>query len=347
MHAIRHLLACTLLLCIAHTSHADQVILKNGDIISGKVISKSGNTLVFNTDYAGDMKINWNNVSTLSTDQPVVTLFEDDSYVKTGFLPAESGKVRVFRSEEIVAQENHLHPAHGLDDILYINPTPEQSGRGYKFTARANLALSQNRGNSVNQQGHMDGEMQMRAKAWRYTLGGEANQASTEQTTSTFNRRAYTSYDKFLNEKDFVYVQGSLEMDKFKDINLRSVIGGGYGYQVYETENTRLSVKGGLDLVSLDHYVAASEQFAALGWHIDFNHKLETWPLEVFHSQNGYRGFNSEGDILLKTRTGLRIPIKGGLSATAQVNQSWESNPAPGRKNSDTQIMFGLGYAYN
>lgn len=366
MRAIRTIMACMLLLGIARTTYADQVILKNGDIISGKVINKSGDTLTFNTTYAGDLKISWKEISTLSTDSPVATLLDDDSYLNTSLLPAESGAVRItVRNGKAGAQEETSsangngsssfdeadiqNQAYGLNDILYINPTPEESGRGYRYSGRANLAISDTSGNSNYQQVHLDAEIQKRARDWRYTVGGEANRARDEDTTSVSNRRLYGSYDSFYTRTDFLYAHAALEQDRFRDIRSRRVLGVGYGYQVYETENTKLSLKGGPDLVSVERYEAPDEAFGALGWHVDFTHKMTHFssvPIEIFHLQDGYRGFNSDGDILVKTRSGLRIPLSKDFVATAQYNLNWENNPAPGRSSTDRQLLVGIGYMF-
>ena len=337
-----------LLLSIAKATYADQVILKNGDIISGRVVSKSGDILTFNTSYAGDLKIKWKEISTLSTDQPVATLLHDDSYMKTSLLPSERGSVRISGKDQ-EGDGTMDNESHGLGEILYINPTPEESGRGYRYSGRANLAFTDTSGNSDNQQLHVDAEIQKRAKAYRYTLGGEANRAKDNELTSVSNRRLYGSYDSFYTPTQFLYVHGALENDRFRDIRMRSVAGVGYGYQVYETATTKLSLKGGPDLVSVERYEAANEFFGALGWHVDFTHKTDyftTAPIELFHVQDGYRGLNSQGDILLKTRTGVRIPLRQGFVATAQYNLDWESHPAPDRRNSDRQFLLGIGYVF-
>lgn len=364
MRAIRIIMACMLLLGIASTTYADQVILKNGDIISGRVISKSGDTLTFNTSYAGDLKISWKEISTLSTDSPVATLLDDDSYLHTSLLPAESGAVRITArngksagapAKSAANEGAHFdeaeieNKAYGLNDILYINPTPEESGRGYRYSGRANLAVSDTSGNSNYQQVHIDAEIQKRARDWRYTVGGEANRARDEDTTSVSNRRLYGSYDSFYTRTEFLYAHAALEQDRFRDIRNRRVLGVGYGYQVYETENTKLSLKGGPDLVSVERYEAPDEAFGALGWHVDFTHRmtyLSSVPIEVFHLQDGYRGLNRDADILIKTRSGLRIPLSKDFVATAQYHVNWENNPAPDRSSTDRQLMIGVGYMF-
>lgn len=365
MRAIRIIMACMLLLGIASTTYADQVILKNGDIISGRVISKSGDTLTFNTAYAGDLKISWKEISTLSTDSPVATLLDDDSYLHTSLLPAESGAVRITArngksagapAKSAANEGAHFdeaeieNQAYGLNDILYINPTPEESGRGYRYSGRANLAVSDTSGNSNYQQVHVDAEIQKRARDWRYTVGGEANRARDEDTTSVSNRRLYGSYDSFYTRTEFLYAHAALEQDRFRDIRNRRVLGVGYGYQVYETENTKLSLKGGPDLVSVERYEAPDEAFGALGWHVDFTHRmtyLSSVPIEIFHLQDGYRSLSRAASVLVQTRSGLRFPLSGGLHALTQLNLDWESDPAPGRQKLDSKVLIGIGYAYD
>jgi len=371
MHYFRHLTAtlCSAFLTLTCISaHADQVILKNGDTITGKVVSKSGKVLTFKTDYAGTLKITWDKVSTLATDQPVAALLKDDRYLNAKLKPAASGNVTLSQNDAQSdakpsasddasngSANNNANdqpstqppaPVSNLDNILYINPTPEESGRGYQYAGHANLAVSDNSGNSVSQQTHADGEIQKRAKAYRYTLGGEFNNASDSNVNSVSNSRVYASYDSFYTPTDFLYVHGALENDKFTDIKLRTLGGVGYGYQIYNTDTTMLSIKGGPDLVNIVHYASPNENFIALGWHVSFNHKLSKFSAELFHTQDGYLGLNSDNDIMFKTRSGLRIPISGGLTATVQYNVDWEKNSVPGLGNTDRQLLIGIGYVF-
>lgn len=311
---------------------ADQLHLKNGDRLTGSVISKRGNTLTFNTAYAGELKIDWDEVAQLDTDKPVDVMLKDDSHrqlsLKTQTRPASPDM-----------------PA--LADIAYINPNPEESGRGYRVLGKANFAFTQSEGNSSSDQLHADAEVTVLARDYRYTIGGEVDRASIEGTKADDSRRAYGSYDSFFDKQQFLFVHGQLQRDPFRDIDLRTVVGAGYGYQFYDTETTRFSLKGGLDRVKLDRYEATTEDFSALGWHADFSHKLANSDIELFHVQDGYRGLDKQASVLIQTRTGFRFPLNSGLYAMTQVNLDWESDPAPGRRQTDTKLLIGLGYAYD
>ncbi|HWV17212.1 MAG TPA: DUF481 domain-containing protein [Rhodocyclaceae bacterium] len=311
---------------------ADQVWLKNGDRLSGNVVSKRGNTLTFNTSYAGELKIDWDEVAQLNTDKPVDVMLKDDEH-------------RQLTLETRSRTGSAAMPT--LGEIVYINPNPEESGRGYRVSAKANFGYTQSEGNSTSDQLHADAEMIVRARDYRLTLGGEMDKASVDKKQADDSRRAYGSYDSFFNKREFLFTHGQLQNDRFRDIELRAVVGGGYGYQFYDSETTRLSVKAGLDMVNLDRYNAPRERFAALGWHVDLVHKLTRSDIEVFHTQDGYRGLSQAASVLVQTRTGLRFPLSGGLHALTQLNLDWESDPAPGRKKLDSKVLIGIGYAYD
>lgn len=321
-----------ILAAISASALADQLILKNGDRLSGSVVAKRGNTLTFNTSYAGELKIDWDEVAELKTDKAVNIMLQDESHRQLIL----SSRTRPTRADM---------PA--LGDIAYINPNPEESGRGYRVSAKANFGYTQSEGNSTSDQLHTDAEMIVRARDYRLTLGGEMDKASVDKKQADDSRRAYGSYDSFFNKREFLFTHGQLQNDRFRDIELRAVVGGGYGYQFYDTETTRLSVKTGLDMVNLDRYNAPREHFAALGWHIDLVHKLAGSNIEFFHDQDGYRGLSQAASVLVQTRTGLRFPLSGGLHALTQLNLDWESDPAPGRKKLDSKVLIGIGYTYD
>ncbi|MBU0614393.1 hypothetical protein KJ766_03890, partial [Patescibacteria group bacterium] len=67
-----HLLltACLFLSCAT----GDEILLKNGDQISGKIIKKEGEKIYINTSYAGEIAILWKEVTSITTDEPIEIL---------------------------------------------------------------------------------------------------------------------------------------------------------------------------------------------------------------------------------------------------------------------------------
>lgn len=62
---------------ITHMAFADEVVLDNGDRITGKLVRLQEGKLIFKTDYAGEITIQAKKVSRLATDEPVETTLLD------------------------------------------------------------------------------------------------------------------------------------------------------------------------------------------------------------------------------------------------------------------------------
>lgn len=230
--------------------------------------------------------------------------------------------------------------------IHFINPTPDEAGTGFTRGGRAGLSLTQTRGNSTDDFYHGDVELVLRGKVRRYTLSGDGNYGRDGGVASTFNWRAGGRFDQFYRPKEFVYIRLALENDRYKDIRLRSQLGGGYGYQLYENDATTLNVRGGLAHITTSHYDDNRERYAAFTWGAELKHKLKSWTAEFFHIQDGTTALDGKHGTVLQTKTGFRMPLGEQLSATAQINADWESEPGPESKEADTTVMFGLGYVF-
>ncbi len=70
------LCACSLL------SAADQVVLKNGDIITGTVIKKDGDKLTLKNEFLGEVTMPWSAVKSLKSDQDLNVVLPGGETVK-------------------------------------------------------------------------------------------------------------------------------------------------------------------------------------------------------------------------------------------------------------------------
>lgn len=320
---IRTLAAAMILTAAA--AQADTVTLANGDRLSGKVLHKSGDVLTFETTYAGKIKIRWSEVRTLTTDAPVGVMLEGES-----------------EPRRIVLSPGSIDPGR----IAYLNPLPEESGRGVTYKGRVALAASAARGNSSSSSLHGEGAFNARAKGYRYGLRARVDQAKDTGQTVASNWRVSGNYDHFLAPKRFVYGRGFAERDRFRDIKLRTGAGGGYGWQLYDTDRTQLAIRGGVDAVSVRHNDGSGENYPALGWGLHLSHRLWQRKVELFHNQEGFWNLRHTEQVTLHTSTGLRIPLSSGMTANAQVDLDWDRAPPPGVKAVDTTWLLGLGYEW-
>src|ERR1700733_11882133 len=63
-------------------AHADEVIFKNGDKLTGKIESSDGGKLIITTKVAGKITVDMKDVKTFSTDAPVTIKLQDGNILK-------------------------------------------------------------------------------------------------------------------------------------------------------------------------------------------------------------------------------------------------------------------------
>ena len=313
----------------------DEIRLKNGDRISGKVVSMQEGKLVFKTSYAGEISVDWSKVLSLSADTPIKIEIGDEAFLEGMTRPAEDGKM-VLETEKIARGLSF-----DLSDVTSINKLAEPT---LKLKGYVNVGLTTTKGNTDTETQHFDGEFVARTEKNRYTLGAEYNRAEDQGEETANNTLGYAKYDHFLNEKWFFSSNASFEKDKFKDLNLRSSLGVGAGYQFLETLLTNLSLEAGLTYVNEDFEPGEDNDYPAGRWALDYDRYLFHEIIQFFHYHEGFVGLEDTNDMFIRTRTGLRLPLYKNLKSTVQYNLDWDKNPEAGREKKDEMYLFTLGY---
>jgi len=319
---------------------ADEVRLKNGDVITGTVVKKETDKLIFNTNYAGDINIAWSEISSLDTKEPVQVYLTDET-VLTGVIGAsQSGRAK------IVIVDSDAQADVDLNQLNYINPNPLVSGVGVVWTGNINLGGAITQGNTDTSLVRADGETIARTKYNRFTVGGVVNRAKSNNVDTEYNSRGYAKYDKFLTKKWYLYTNITLENDRFRDINLRSTTGVGNGYQLYEQDDLNLAIEGGINYIKVDYEMAKDESYASGRWALRYDQKPMSGDVQFFHQHEILFGLEKTANTLVFSKTGLRVPIAKNLNASSQINLDYNSNPAENRKKMDKTLLFSLGYGW-
>lgn len=319
-------------------SLADEVRLKNGDRLTGQVIRMEAGKLILKTIYAGEISIVWQEVARLKTDGSVKVVLKDETALEGTTLAIENGKM-------MLETANLEAPASfRMTDVKAINP---KSIKTVKITTRANVNITSERGNTDSDNYYFDGEFVARTEKNRYKIGGELSKEDSDGTTTSQNWLAYGNYSHFLNEKWYLYTDTFFEHDEFKDLNLRSTLGAGAGYQIFETPLLNLSISAGLAMVDENFDVAEDNDYSAGQWSVNYDQYFFEKFVQLFHVNTGFVSLEDANDWFLKTRTGLRFPVYKGLTATLQYNFDWDNQPSVDAETEEsTKFIFLLGYEF-
>lgn len=328
----------TISFVFAGYSLADEVRLKNGDKLTGQVIRMEADKLILKTTYAGEITITWQEVVAVMTDTSVKVVLKDETALEGTTKAIEDGKMKLDTGKL------ETPASFSMADVKAINPVPVKT---VKITARANASVTSERGNTKSENYYFDGEFVARTKKNRYKIGGELTKEKTDDITTSKNWLAYGNYSHFLSKKWYLYADTLSEHDEFKDLNLRSTLGAGGGYQIYETPMLNLSIAAGLAMVDENFDLAEDNNYSAGQWSVNYDQYFFDKFVQLFHTNTGFVSLEDSKDWFLKTRTGLRFPLYKGITATFQYNYDWNNQPSVGAETEeDTKFIFLLGYEF-
>ena len=128
---------------------ADELIVHNGDKLTGTLLQLEDGRLVFNTDYAGEITVPSAKVRRLTTDASMHVTMQDGT----------TQKGTVFYRDAEADQT-----ASGIDiamvQTVFPKPVPP-----VKYSARANVGITNERGNTDTEQYRVDAEFIAHARA--------------------------------------------------------------------------------------------------------------------------------------------------------------------------------------
>src|SRR3974390_1654964 len=90
----RSFLCVAAFLSIAAMATADQVTLKNGDRLTGTIVSADGKALVMKSEYAGDVTIQWGAITAIEASQELHVTLKDGKQL-AGKISTSDGTVVV------------------------------------------------------------------------------------------------------------------------------------------------------------------------------------------------------------------------------------------------------------
>jgi len=333
--------ACLLGLSAFCKAYADEVVLANGDRLTGTVVRKEGDELVFRTSYAGELKIAWSQVHRLSTESPMPLVLSDQRAAASTAIGSHTPPRAPAPSSDVPEG-----PTIPTDQVAYINAGPGIDVLGVRWKGRINVGARGTQGNTRTQDLHLDGEAVARRKSDRYTVSGVLDRGKDRGVLTKQSSRLSGKYDLFIRPTWYGYALVTFEADRFRDIDRRSNTGAGIGHQLIENERTHLAIEGGLNHVRTNFEAAPDESYPALRWALKYEQRLQGTDLQFFHTHEILSALAANERTLLRSQTGLRLPLLERLLATVQFNADYDNDPAPGKAHSDRAYLLTLGYQW-
>ncbi len=319
---------------------ADEVVIVNGNRITGEVVRQAAGKLRLKTTFAGTLEIEWSQVQQLILDEPVKVILDDERVLDVdGFF--REGDQYVLSP---VSQSSELEVE--ARQVKVIDPDPWELGVGHDFTGRINIAIENEKGNSEKNEFDLDFTMNNRWRKNNLLVMGEMEYDTTRGFTSTDNWSVMGNLDHTFSNK--WYYAGALmfKHDKFADLKLRTMLGPGIGYRFFDSKAKNLRLEAGPYYLSDDFYDQEDQAYWGPAWYLDYDQMVWKKRLQLYHRQTGFVAVDSSDKLLWRSWTGVRVPLVAGLVGSVEYEIDYDSEPAVEAETTDTTFKLKLGYRW-
>ncbi|MDM7923491.1 MAG: DUF481 domain-containing protein [Pyrinomonadaceae bacterium] len=234
---VLRLLLPVLILVFAAEVFAEEIMLKNGDRVSGKIVSQTGEAIVVETEYAGKITIAASHVERV-TGESAAAEPEKATLPKTA---APEAVKPVAAPPKVAAAAKAAPPPEPAPRLFggdkYWGLTSGWEGNasvGFSYTSGNTKQTTATTGIRAIKTGSDDKLTVYARSLWN------SNRNSGTSVTTQNAVWGGLRYDRDINDRVFMFGSYDFERDRPKRLNFRSVVGGGLGHKTVRNETTEL-----------------------------------------------------------------------------------------------------------
>jgi putative salt-induced outer membrane protein YdiY len=336
---VRRSAALLALFFAATTASADQIILNNGDRITGTIDSADAGKLIIDSPIEGKITVDLKNVKTFSTDGPIKVVFNDGTVVDERIAEGQAG-------EFVTVPGTVLPPqTFSISKVGKINPPPVVWTGSIVINGLylQGDTTAEQFGASINLLRRSDFD---RIDAGAAYLFGEQKINGVQSTTAD-NWYARGEYDYFFTKKFFAYANTRVEKDRIQHLDLRLTPGVGVGYQVFEQPDFNLNFSGGLSWVYEDYSNLSSPNenvSARIAYHVDKSFCEDK--VKLFNEVTYFPSVQNVNDYLVLTTSGVHLAITKTMFSELKAEVDYDSHPAPMSHRTNAKYILGVGWTF-
>jgi putative salt-induced outer membrane protein YdiY len=334
-----------LFLMVVRIADADNVVMKNGERLCGKVVSMSKAKLLLKTFDVGEITIRWEDVASLSTEEPLdVCLREGETLI---------GKINAAEGSTLILEPTSGNRPVVLQMAQIKTLEQQKEPAGWDFDVDLSGGFSKETGNTTIEKCDMISDLTISKLSNVINLYGEFHKERINEKLSKNNATGSGSYDLFLDKKWFLFGNATAKTDKLKGMDLSGNVAAGPGYQVWRSKEKNLSVRFGPAYGyekyanPMDFLNNEKERDSLAGyWAPEFDMWFFGRSFQLFHDDNVVYDFQDSDNWVVRTHTGIRVPMLRHFVGSFQFNYAYDNQAAAGKKYDDRSWKFGLLWAF-
>jgi len=176
------------------------------------------------------------------------------------------------------------------------------------------------------------------SEAWRTTVIGDAVSSSSNNATTSEKYNASIQEDWKMDSRNYIFLRGAFESDRFSGFKRRISETAGYGRQLIKTTNFEWKgeIGGGLRQSRLTNNTSTSEGIVRSATDVDWQFSEASKLTQDLSTEGGKKGWTSNSTTALQTKLNSHLASKIALSF------KHNSKVPTGTKKLDTETAITL-----
>jgi hypothetical protein len=316
----------------------DVIVLFNGDRVTCEIRSYGSGRLSVKTDIASDINVKWNKIVSITSDKQF-EIETTDGFVHYGTLaPSDPpGRLAVVSEAETEV----------LDFLSVVRISPMYESFWRRWQGSVNLGFNYTQANDyVNFTLSGDADF----KRPSFELAVSLSVFFTSQANVPSNQRAsfLTQYEKFLKDRWLVIGFGGIDRNIQLGLDWRYSLGAGYGRDVIDTNQTRLTAAAGLVGMHEEPVLGGSTNDLAAIVALQFSHFTYDFPkVTLGGSLSIIPYLTQSGRVRLQLNASAKREIARDFYLTLTIFDDFDNkDPSTGQAKNDWGPTLSVGYSF-
>jgi putative salt-induced outer membrane protein len=214
----------------------------------------------------------------------------------------------------------------------------------YPWESSLSAGLSLTRGNShtLLYTGHF--QTAKKTPENEYLFDGDGAYGSQNSKDNVNNYGGSGQWNHLFTDRFYVYLRADALRDVIADLDYRVNVGPGIGYYVIKGTNTTLKAEAGGGM-QYQHLGGEYQSYGTMRFAENFEHKFNDrarlWEkAEILPQVDKFQNYVVNAEI------GIETLITGSVSLKTYLDDTYQSEPAAGRKRNDLKLVSALSYKF-
>lgn len=325
----------------------DVIVMKNGDRITCEVKGLNSDSLAVSLDYVEERNITlqWSKVARLNSTRLFIVQTEDGSVYTGRISTVETPGGRPVRIQVAVTPDKRVE----LDQlqVVKISETSQQFWQRFNGDVQTGILFS--KGNDSTQYS-IGTHIEYPRERWSARVNFDSALSANSKSNNSTRNQVETGALRLLRWNNWFY-QGlsSFLQSSVQGIHLQTTVGAGIGHYLLNTNQTKVSVTGGLAWQNTAYNkttppqatqnLAAGLVFADAKFFTFKKTNLDATALLM-------PALSETGRLRFNTNVSYYVKLFNNLSWNVSLYGSWDNRPPPGFSGSDYGTSSGLRWRF-